>query len=64
MIRAILYHERLNFVLRGPAFVAVLVIAIALVYAGFSGASWRDARNSSLEAFEASFRPSFCFSAA
>ena len=53
MTRAILYHERLDFVARGPALLAVALIVLALVYAASSGAYWRDARLASLEAFEA-----------
>ena len=52
MTAGILYHERLNFVARGPALLAVLLIALAIVYAGWSGDGWRDARTGSLEAFE------------
>ncbi len=52
MISAILYHERLNFVRRGPALMVFLVIAAALIYAGMSGAAWRDARTASLAEFE------------
>ena len=52
MIRAILYHERLNFALRGPAFAVIIVIAAALIYAGISGAAWRDARAESLAEFD------------
>ena len=52
MTAGILYHERLNFVARGPALFAVLLIALAIGYAGWSGDGWRDARLGSLEAFE------------
>ena len=52
MTGGILYHERLNFVARGPALLAVALIAVAIVYAGWSGDGWRDARVGSLEAFE------------
>ena len=53
MIRAILYQERLSFVNRGPALFAVALIVTTLIYAGFSGDRWRDARAASLESFEA-----------
>ncbi|MEM8815041.1 MAG: DUF3526 domain-containing protein [Pseudomonadota bacterium] len=53
MSAGILYHERLNFVVRGPALPAVLLIVLAIFYAGWSGDGWRDARVGSLEAFEA-----------
>lgn len=52
MMAGILYHERLNFVARGPALPALLLMVLAIVYAGWSGDNWRDARQSSLEAFE------------
>ena len=53
MIRAILYQERLAFVTRGPALIAIAVIIASLFYAGFSGDRWRDAHLASLESFEA-----------
>lgn len=53
MIGAILYQERLNFVNRGPALIAVALIAVTLLYAGISGDRWRDARAAGLESFEA-----------
>ena len=53
MMNGILYHERLNFVARGPALPAVLLVLFAIVYAGWSGDGWRDARTESLAAFEA-----------
>ncbi len=52
MRAGILYHERLNFVARGPALLAVLLIVLAIAYAGWSGDSWRDAQSGSLQAFE------------
>ena len=53
MMTAILYHERLNFVARGPALIVVAVIVLAFGYAGWSGDRWRDARLAGLEAFDA-----------
>jgi len=53
MTAAILYHERLNFLLRGPALLAILLISIAFGYAGWSGDRWRDAQLDSVRAFEA-----------
>lgn len=53
MIRAILYLERLNFLLRGPALAAVFLLIAAFVYAGWSGDRWRDAQLESLQTFEA-----------
>ena len=53
MTGAILYQERLSFINRGPALVAIALIVATLLYAGFSGDQWRDARVASLESFEA-----------
>ncbi len=53
MTGAILYQERLSFMTRGPALIAIGLIAATLLYAGFSGDQWRDARLASLDAFEA-----------
>ena len=53
MSAGILYHERLNFIVRGPALPAVLLIVFAIVYAGWSGDRWRDAQTASLASFEA-----------
>ena len=52
MSSGILYHERLNFVARGPALFGAAVILLAIGYAGWSGDAWRDARVDSLERFE------------
>jgi len=52
MISGILYKERLNFLLRGPAMIAIALIAVTVIYAGWSGAQWRDAQAASLAAFE------------
>jgi len=53
MTAGILYHERLNFVARGPALPVVLLVVLAIVYAGWSGDRWRDAQAASVETFEA-----------
>ncbi len=52
MIRAILYHERLNFLFRGPALPIAFSIIAAFAYAGWSGDQWRDAQINSLTVFE------------
>ena len=52
MKRAILYHEQLNFVRRGPALVALGLLVAAFTYAGWSGDRWRDAQLDNLEVFE------------
>ena len=52
MTRAILYHERLNFLLRGPALVALALVVVAMLYAGWSGDRWRDAQLGSVRSFE------------
>jgi ABC-2 type transport system permease protein len=56
MKAAILYLERLEFLLRGPALLAILVIALAFAYAGWSGDRWRDAQAASLSAFDGKTR--------
>lgn len=52
MRRAILYLERLNFVARGPALTALVLVVVTFAYAGWSGDRWRDALAESLAAFE------------
>ncbi|MEM7504377.1 MAG: DUF3526 domain-containing protein [Pseudomonadota bacterium] len=52
MIRGILYLERLNFLLRGPALAAMALLALSFIYAGWSGDRWRDAQLDSLDAYE------------
>ena len=52
MNRAILYHESLNFVRRGPAVAIFATLIVALTYAGFSGDRWRDAQWQSLDRFQ------------
>lgn len=52
MTGAILFHERISFLRRGPAVAALLLVVAALVYAGWSGERWRDAQFESLQAFE------------
>lgn len=54
MNAAILYHERLGFLRRGPALAIIALLLAAFVYAGWSGDRWRDARTASLENFESS----------
>ncbi len=53
MSSAIFYHERLNFVLRGPALISILLLVVAFAYAGWSGDRWRDAQLDSVNSFEA-----------
>ena len=52
MNRAILYHERLNFIRRGPALAVVALVLVVFAYAGWSGDRWRDAQLVNLEVFE------------
>ncbi len=52
MIAAIVYQERLSFLVRGPALIALALTLLAVLYAGWSGDRWRDARLQSLETFE------------
>jgi len=52
MIRAILFHERLNFLFSAPSLAVLGLIVVAFTYAGFSGDQWRDARLEGIEAFE------------
>lgn len=52
MNRAILFHERLNFVRRGPALTVIVLLFAAFFYAGWSGDRWRDAHNENLSGFE------------
>lgn len=56
MKAAILYLERLDFVVRGPALLSISLIVLAFAYAGWSGERWRDAQVASLNAFEAKTR--------
>lgn len=51
MKRAIFYLERLDFIARGPAFIATAIVVISIGYAGWSGDRWRDATRSDLESF-------------
>lgn len=53
MIRAIVFHERLNFLHRGPAWIVAIIAVAALGYAGWSGDQWRDAQQHSVEAYAA-----------
>ena len=53
MISGILYHERLNFLRRGPALIAIALVVVTIFYAGWSGDQWRDAQATSLSSFEA-----------
>jgi len=53
MTHAILFHERLNFLLRGPAVAALMLTVTAFAYAGWSGDRWRDAQLDSVRTFEA-----------
>lgn len=50
---AIFYLEGRDFLLRGPAPIVVLLILLAIGYAGWSGDRWRDSQLSNLEAFSA-----------
>ena len=52
MTDAILFHERLTFLSRGPALAAIAMLAATIFYAGWSGDSWRDSQSESLLAFE------------
>ena len=52
MNAAIIYQENLAFLRRGPALLVVALLVFTLVYAGWSGASWRDAQTANLQAFE------------
>ena len=52
MNKAILYHEWLNFVRRGPALVAVVLVIVVIDYAASSGDRWRDAQYDNLNQFE------------
>ena len=52
MIRAIWFQERLDFFSRGPTLVALVIVLIATVYAGWSGDRWRDGLTQSLTEFE------------
>ncbi len=52
MTSAILFHERLNFLSRGPALFALLLVVVAFAYAGWSGDRWRDAQLESVSGFE------------
>ena len=52
MTSAILYLERLNFLRRGAAVGAIVLLILACAYAGWSGDRWRDAQLGSLQSFE------------
>ncbi|MEM9208157.1 MAG: DUF3526 domain-containing protein [Pseudomonadota bacterium] len=52
MIGAILRHERLSFLFRGPALLALALVVVSFAYAGWSGDRWRDARLDSALDFE------------
>ena len=53
MTSAILFHERLIFLARGPAMAAIALLVATVFYAGWSGDTWRDSRSASLTAYEA-----------
>lgn len=53
MTSAILYHERLVFLARGPALAAIALLVATILYAGWSGDTWRDNQGASLVAYEA-----------
>ena len=50
---AIVRLEATTFVARGPAAIAVLLVLLAVTYAGWSGDRWRDGRTAGIEEFEA-----------
>ena len=52
MNSAVLYHERLNFLSRGPALAILALLVLAFAYAGWSGDRWRDAQHESLAVFQ------------
>ncbi len=52
MNTALLYQENLTFLRRGPALSALFVLLLTLLYAGWSGDRWRDARIDELDAFK------------
>ena len=51
--RAILQHEYLTFVRRGPALAVGALLIVAFAYAGWSGDRWRDTQVQNLGEFEA-----------
>ncbi len=53
MNTALIFQENLTFLRRGPALLVVALLLLALIYAGWSGDRWRDARAANLDAFEA-----------
>ena len=55
---AILYHERLNFLRRGPALAIVALVVVSIMYAGWSGDRWRDLQLHNLTTFESTAQES------
>lgn len=52
MIGVIVSVERKRFVQRGAGLAALLLIAVAMFYAGWSGQQWRDSQSKSLDVFQ------------
>jgi len=53
MSNAIIYLESIDFIKRGPAWIAMVLVVVTLAYSGWSGDRWRDRQTVSVQNYAA-----------
>ncbi len=51
MTKAVFYLESIDYLKRGPAWIAIVVVLVALGYAGWNGSQWQENRAESMQRY-------------